>query len=73
MKSQILCWLICIGAYLDCGFFSLSGVFRQAHKDLHLSDMDDPQGEEDNVEASVFDDIIIPYFWNAGIGRYCLE
>lgn len=53
--------------------FSLSGVFRQAHKELHLSDMDDPQGEEENADASFFDDIVIPYFWNAGLSRYCTD
>lgn len=53
--------------------FSLSGVFRQAHKELHLTDMDDPQGEEENLNESFFDDIIIPYFWNAGLSRYCTD
>ena len=53
--------------------FSLSGVFRQAHKELHLTDMDDPQGEEENLNESFFDDIIIPYFWNAGLSRYCID
>ena len=53
--------------------FSLSGVFRQAHKELHLTDMDDLQGEEENLNESFFDDIIIPYFWNAGLSRYCTD
>lgn len=53
--------------------FSLSGVFRQAHKELHLTDIDDPQGEEENLDASFFDEIIIPYFWNAGLSRYCTD
>lgn len=53
--------------------FSLSGVFRQAHKELHLTDMDDSQGEEENLNESFFDDIIIPYFWNAGLSRYCTD
>ena len=53
--------------------FSLSGVFRQAHKELHLTDMDDPQGKEENLNESFFDDIIIPYFWNAGLSRYCTD
>lgn len=48
--------------------FSLSGVFRQAHKELHLSDMDTP--EEDVSDDSCFDDVVIPYFWNAGLGCY---
>ena len=53
--------------------FSLSGVFRQAHKELHLTDMDDPQGEEENLNEYFFYDIIIPYFWNAGLSRYCTD
>lgn len=48
--------------------FSLSGVFRQAHKELHLSNMDEP--EEDVSDASFFDDVVIPYFWNVGLGCY---
>lgn len=51
--------------------FSLAGVFRDAHKELHLSEMDDPAAEgESGLENVPLEEQLIFWYWNPGINRY---
>lgn len=49
-------------------FASFSGIFKQIQKDLNLSDLDDPNGEQDQISPET--EAQISYIWVTGVNKY---